>query len=219
MSAGSHSRNYWYALAIVAVFLCIAISLWTTRNSVKPDKLEPRSDTNPKVEIVPKESSSGVGRVPALLPGDTCDKAGESLGKPMEKDKFSRTWRTQDFVITAATDSDCHLTAIAISVLAGHKALTVDGITLGESTLADAEKVPGKPLTERSESVEAAEGHWVGTLQFGPASGMPFTAAYSAHLASGKAEAMNHDPLISDFRDLPITQYNLEMVGPQSQAK
>jgi len=106
MSAGSSSRRYWYAAAIVIVFLCVAISLWKSRTSVKPGKIEPRPDTNAKVEIVvPKELSSGLGRVPALLPGDTCEKAEGALGKPTEEDKYSRTWEKQDFVITATPAS------------------------------------------------------------------------------------------------------------------
>jgi hypothetical protein len=219
MPTRSSSRRYWYALGIVILFLCVAIPLWKFHDAARPGRVEPSSGTRPKVEIVAKNLSSKLTRLPLLLPGDTCDKADGELGKPVEEDKFSRTWETNGFIITAATDSACHLTTIAISVLPGHKAITADGITLGESTLADAEKVAGKPLIERSESVEAAEGHWVGTIQFSAAPGTPFTAAYSAYLSSDKSDAMNHDPLIDDFRNLPITHYNLEMVAPHSQAK
>lgn len=197
---------------MLIIFLCVAASLWKSRNSVKSNKPETRFDANAKVEIVPNESD----RVPALLPGDTCDKAGASLGNPMEQDKFSRTWKTQAFIITAATDSDCHLTDIAISVLPGHKALTLDGITLGASTLAEAEKILEKPLIEPSESVETAEGHWSATLQLDPVPGMPFKTVYSAY--SDEADAMNHAPTISDFRTLPITEYSLEMVTSHSQS-
>jgi hypothetical protein len=93
-----------------------------------------------------------------------------------------------------------------------------DGLILGATTLADAEKILRKPLIEPSESVEAAEGHWSATLHLGPVPGMPFKAAYSTGF-DDKADAMNHDPTISDFRDLPITGYSLEMTAPAESKK
>jgi hypothetical protein len=221
MLAGSSSRRNWYATAIVVVCLCVAIPLWKTRNSVKSYKpvAEPHSDVKAKAPIAPNEASAEPARIPALIPGDTCDKAGEALGKPTEENQYFRSWKKQDFLITATADSACHLTSIEISVPAGHEALTVDGITLGRSTLADAEHILGKRLTEGSESVEAPEGNWVGILQLDPSPDMPYKASYRAPLALDKARAMNHDPVFSDFRSLPVTEYSLEMVAPQSQAK
>jgi hypothetical protein len=216
MSAGSSSRRYWSAAAIVALSLCVAIPIWKSRDSVKPARVDPRPDTNPKVEIVPKVLPSGPEGIPALLPGDTCDKAEGVLGKPTEEDKYSRSWEKQDFSVGGTTDSTCHLTGISITVTTGHKVLTVDGITLGATTLADAEKILGKSLVE-FESVESAEAHWSATLHLGSTLGMPFETAYCAY--SDEVDALNRDPTIRDFRDLPITQYNLEMVKPHSKAK
>jgi len=217
MPTRSSFKRYWYAVAIVVVSLCVVIPLWKSGISAKPSRVEPSFGTTPKVELFPKNSSSELARVPVLLPGDTCEKAEGALGKPMEEDEYSRTWKKQDFMITATTDSACHLTGISIAVIKGHKALTVDGVTLGATTLADAEKILKKPLIEPSESVEAAEGHWSATLQLGPVPGMPFKTAYSAY--SDEADAMHHDPTMSDFRDLPITQYNLAVVDPHTQSK
>lgn len=219
MSAGIPSRPYWYAFTIIVVSLCIAISIWKVHTSVRTTKLETCSDVHPTIQIVPRELHADPDAIPALLPGDTCETAERTLGKPTEKDEFYRMWKTHNFVVTVTTSPDCHLTGISISVLSGHKALTADGVRLGDSTLADVEKLPGKPLAGRSESVEAAEGHWVGRLQFDPAPEMPFTAAYSAPLADGKAETMDHDPVISDFRDVPITQYSVDLIDPKRRSR
>jgi hypothetical protein len=212
MSYEAKSAMRWgAAIFAVAVLVTVVLVIWNARahKSTAPNNLTKAENSAPAAKPSSLPALANVSQIPQLAPGDTCEKAEKALGKPMEKDTFSRTWETQDFVITATTDSACHLTGVSIAVTTGHKALTVDGIILGATTLADAEKILRKPPVEPSESVEAAEGHWSATLQLGPAPGMPFTAAYSAYIACDKADAMNHDPLISDFKDLPITQYNL----------
>jgi hypothetical protein len=222
MSYEFKSAMRW-GVAIFAVIVVSAITLiiWNARayKSTAPSKLIQAENTVPTAKPGPLPAVTNASQVPKVVPGETCEEAEKALGKPMEKDEFSRTWQTQDFVISATTDTTCHLTDIGITVIKGHKALTADGIILGATTLADAEKILRKQLAEPSESVEAAEGHWLATLHLAPGPGMPFKAAYGAYIASDEADAMPHDPTISDFRDLPITQYNLEMVDLHNQAK
>ena len=211
------------AIFAVAVVATVVLVIWNIRThkstapNYAPNNLIKAENTAPAAKPSSLPALANVSQIPKLVPGDTCEDAERALGKPMEKDTFSRTWETRGFVIGATTDSTCHLTYISIGVITGHKALTDDGITLGETTLAEAEKILRKRLVEPSESVDAAEGHWSATLHLAPAPGMPFKAAYSAY--SDKADAMPRDPTISDFRDLPITGYSLEMVAPHSQAK
>jgi hypothetical protein len=206
------------AIFAVVVLAAVVLVIWNTRahkstaQNNAPNNFTKAENAAPAAKPSSLPALANVSQIPKLVPGDTCEEAEKALGKPVEKDKFSRTWETRDFVITATTDSTCHLTGISIAVTTGHKALTVDGIVLGATTLADAEKTLRKSLVEASESVEAAEGHWSATLRFGPAPGMPFKAAYSTGF-DDKADAMNHDPTISDFRDLPITGYSLDMAA------
>jgi hypothetical protein len=220
MSYEAKSAMRWgAAIFAVAVLATVVLVIWNVRahKSTAPNNSTKAENTAPAARPSSLPALANVSQIPKLVPGDTCEEAEKALGKPMEKDKFSRTWETKDFVITATTDSTCHLAGISIAVITGHKALMADGLILGATTLADAEKILRKPLIEPSESVEAAEGHWSATIQFGPSPGMPFKTAYSAY--SDKADSMNHDPTISDFKDLPVTQYNLETVDPHSQTK
>ena len=158
-------------------------------------------------------------QIPPLIPADTCDKASHLLGKPTQEGEYFRSWKKEDFLLTATADLACHLTSIEVSVPTGQKALTVDGITLGATTLADSEHILGNRLTDGSESVEAPEGNWVGILQLGPSPDKPYKVSYRAPLTLGKVEALGHDPVFSDFRSLPVTEYSLEMVDAHSQAK
>ena len=219
MSVERSSRRYWYANAIALACLGGALGIWKAHNSVKLGEQEGVPPSHKSALPIPKEVSFEPTQIPNLIPGDTCDKAGEALGKPTEEDQYFRSWKKPDFLLTATADSACHLTSIEISVPTGHKALTVDGITLGASTLADSERILGNGLTEGSESVEAPEGNWVGILQLDPSPGKPYKVSYRAPLALGKAEALGHDPVFSDFRSLPVTEYSVEMVDPHSQAK
>lgn len=215
------AMRWGLAIFAVAPVATIALVIWNApvHKSTAPNKLTSAESSGPAAKAGTLPAVTNVSQIPQVVPGDTCEKAEKVLGKPMEEDKFSRTWETQDFVITAVTDSACHLTDIGISVITGHKALTVDGIILGTTTLAAAEKILGKHLAEPSESVEEAEGNWSATLHLGTVPAMPFKAAYGAYIASDDADAMNHYPTISDFRGLPITDYSLEMVDLHSQAK
>ena len=225
MSYEAKSAMRWgAAIFAVAVLATVVLVIWNVRAHKStapnntPNNLTKGENTAPVAKPSSLPALANVSQIPKVVPGDTCEEAEKALGKPMEKDKFSRTWETQDFVITATTDSTCHLTYISIGVTIGHKALTVDGITLGATTLADAEKILRKQLIEPSESVEAAEGHWSATLQLGPVPGISFKTAYSTGF-DDKTDAMNHDPTISDFRDLPITGYSLGMVDPADSKK
>jgi hypothetical protein len=212
MSYESKSAVRWAAaIFVVAVVSAIVLVIWNAhiQKSTAPNKLSNVENTAPAATPGSLTAVTNVSQIPKVVPGDTCEDAERALGKPIEKDNFSRTWKKRDFVITATADSTCHLTGISIAVTTGHKVLTADGIILGATTLADAEKILRKPLAEPSESVEAAEGHWSATLQLGPAPRMAFKAAYSAY--SDKADALNRAPTISDFRDLPITQYSLDV--------
>jgi len=210
------TRTKWLAAIF---FIALIVLLFWKFKVLKTPKSVPIPVSAKNAQTPSDHNLGAVSRVPLLVPGDTCAKADKTLGKPMEEDKYSRSWKSQDFFITASIDSDCHLTGVGITVLEGHKGLTVDGVTLGSSTLADAEKMLGKRLTEGSESVEAGEGHWAASLELNVAAGMPYSAAYRAYMADDKAEAMNRYPIFSDFRDLPITQYSLKMVSSQAPAK
>jgi len=221
MNNESKTAMRWGAATFAVVVLVAAVLvIWNARahKSTAPNNFTKAENAAPAAKPSSLRALANVSQIPKVVPGDTCEEAERALGKPMEKDKFSRTWQTLDFVITATTDSTCHLTGISIAVTTGHKALTVDGIVLGATTLADAEKILRKSSVEPSESVEAAEGHWSATLHLGPVPGRPFKASYSTGL-DDKADAMNHDPTISDFRDLPITRYSLDMATPADSKK
>jgi len=154
-------------------------------------------------------------RIPLLRPGETCQEASEALGKPTEEDEYSRSWKKQDFLVTATANSTCRLTSVEVSVAMGHVALTNDGITLGQSTLSDAERILGTRIGEGSESVEAPEGNWVGVVQVGPLPSVPYKITYRAPLPHGEADLMKRDPIFNDFKALPITEYSVEMSDPQ----
>lgn len=211
MSFEISRRTKWLTAVFVVVF--IGLLFWKF-NALKASMSATVPASAKTQSPVTTQPATEVPQLPVLLPGETCDKATEALGEPQKQDEFVRTWREKDFTVYASVDSKCVLTSIAITVETGHKVRTADGVTLGMSTLANAERILRPRIKGDSESVEAPEGNWAAMISIGPAPDVPYKVTYRAALKQGAADQMSHDPVFDDFRNLPVSDYSLEMGAP-----
>lgn len=212
------SRARWIIVGCAVVFLATAtvvfLSIHASNKATTPPDVIGVDSKVVDTGSAPKPTAEEWVKVQELFPGDTCDKASALLGVPDEKDQFVRTWRKKDFTVFASTNPNCVLSGVGVTVVPRHTAITRDGITLGASTIADAERILRSRLTDSSESVEAPEDNWDAMLVLDPTSTFPYKTVYRAKLDSKKVTQMNRDPKFDDFRGQVITEYSLELAAP-----
>jgi hypothetical protein len=179
---------------------------------------------------VPRKETSGnpeSTHVPKLLPGATCNQAKQLLGVPSEEDTYILFWSKPAFEASAAKNSECTLTSIRFRARPGHRVLTADGITLGRTTVAEAEQLLRSRLGTDAEIVDAPEGNWEALIALAPkgdfsyrgTSGFSYKGTYFAFLSDHQARLLSHDPVFDDFRGLPITEHDIELVAPKDDAR
>jgi hypothetical protein len=214
-------KKWFAAIFAVVAFAGFAMVVWNVRahkaSSSSTTTITQKETAVPSTS--PKPAEEVVPQVPKLYPGDTCEKAISVLGKPTEENQYVLTWQKIDFRVTAAKDSKCVLTDVGTQAEFGHRVLTDDGVILGVSTLADAERILQPRIKEDSESVEAPEDNWSAMISIGPTLNAPYKVTYRADLKPGAADRMSHDPVFDDFRNLPVNEYSLEMVAPAESIK
>lgn len=220
----ANSWKRWLA-ALVASIGIVLVSLWGA-HELRAPKAKAASAANDKsASVVENEPTVSVQtpaqnelyKVPVLLPGETCARAMELFGKPTEENQFGLTWNKPDLLIAADKGPKCVLNGIGITVEGLRKALTPEGMILGTTTLADAERILGPHLAKNSESVEAPEGNWDAMISFRPATDARYKITYRAFLGRETADRMSRDPVFDDFRMLPVTQYDLDFVAQVGQ--
>jgi hypothetical protein len=206
------TRWGWYASVIVATCVCFGV-LFLVEVTGRPS--EQVTPPRLKTEARRAKSWTMVGGVRIPLPGESCDKVLEILGKPSEEDGNVRTWKKEDFVVTAKADPLCNLDTIQITMKPHREALTESGITLGRTTLAHAERILGPHMTQSSEKIEGRAGYWVGVIELYPSQYSPyfFTTTYRAALSSKKTMAMKRDVVFSDLESEVVSEYGLEQLG------
>jgi hypothetical protein len=202
--------------SVLGVFVatCLAVVLWyviiarpkTASPEPAPAKRHPTT--------VAKQPFSGISQIPELLPGATCEKAIEVFGRPTEESEYVLSWDKENFEVIAAKNSRCILTSIEARVQAGHTARTADGVTLGATSVADAERMLRSRIMNDSEAVEAPEGNWAATITLGPDVSYPYKSTYRSVLGHGVADGTKRDPVFGDFRSLTVSEHSLEMVAP-----
>lgn len=153
-------------------------------------------------------------RLPDLLPGTTCAQALNVLGRPEEDGDYTMFWKKRGFEVTVGKNSACVLTGIEFRVVDGYSVVTNDGVALGKSTLAEADRI----LSSRNgaKSTESPEGNWAATITLSPSSKFLFKTTYRAVFAPGVAEKMGRDPEFDDFRNIDVTEYSLEIAAPDT---
>jgi hypothetical protein len=214
----SSSGKGWLATVVAAIGI-VVVSLWIFDSLKAPKVKTAPVAENKSAPVTEKKSEDPVAtpgrdevfKIPLLLPGETCARAIEVFGKPTEEDQLGLSWKKSDLSIAVDKGPKCVLNGTLIWVGAGHKALTQDGVILGMSTLADAERILRPYIDKDSESVDAPEGNWRATISIRPAPDARYKVSYRADLSQKTADRMGRDPVFDDFRNLPVTEYGLDI--------
>jgi len=220
MRPGLDSGKRWL-VALAAAIGIVFVSLLAFERLKTPEDNTVALDENKSVPVLQNKTEVEVAtplqaemyKIPVLLPGETCAKAIEVFGNPTEENQYGLSWKKSNISIAADKGPKCVLNGILVWVGAGQKALTQDGVILGKSTLADAERSLRPYIDKDSESVDAPEGNWRAMISIRPAPHARYKVTYRADLSQKTADRMSRDPVFDDFRDVPVTEYDLDIAG------
>jgi hypothetical protein len=170
------------------------------------------------------------GLVPAVFPGDRCEKALTTYGKPTETDdkEGEFDWNFGGYSITVEFDpaaekkGRCVVQGVVVLVIPGEaQRATADGIVLGKNTLADVENGLAARLPKEARCVWTSQGSWFGDLSVAASKSFPYETTYTAMLPpdavdddpDGETPKGANNPRFEDFELLPVNQYRLDPAG------
>jgi len=157
--------------------------------------------------------------LPAILPGDSCDKARAQLGKESGHDKFELTWKKNDMQISIFPDSQGTISSVLYSVNPHHTFVTPDGIVVGKDTLSTAFKKLASQAAATSPFVSEAEGHAFAEIEVPPTSAFPFKKIYSWYLNPETAGKLRREPRVSDFTSELADSYSIDKLPVHRQGE
>jgi hypothetical protein len=217
----SKSGMRWIGAALtVVVVAAVAWAIWNVRSHKATSPTGAIAQNKPAMASPSQQPLAGeVASIPKFLPGETCEKVTEILGKPSTKDQYGSTWKKQGFEVAAGTTPDCILTNVSVFVSPGHTVATQDGIVIGKTTVADIERIFKARIAPSSESIDAPEGEWELNIELQATPEAPYKETYSTFLhqkPSERSKVEARDPVLADFQSLPVTSYSVDRVSSES---
>jgi len=203
-------KNWLLALAL----LVIAVAVWA--HFAPKSRLNPLNmfSSHPSTDQAADDSDTSMETLPPLLPGDTCDRAFSFLDTPTEQDEYGRAWVKEEFNLAVVTDVGCNMTGLSFWVEDAQKAMTPDKIVLGKTTFSEAERILGARVKPDNVVVEMNDDlYWEAAIVLDPTPTFPFKVIYRSSLPAAIDAKLKEDPTVDTFKDLPMTEYNLNL-GP-----